>query len=65
MRSEIELFKAQEGERVEGLGKTPRSPKRAPASRGKRSSVISRILVDAQIHAREYVERWIAGRGAE
>lgn len=42
-----------------------RSARRSRVQNGRRSSVIASILADAGRGAPEYVERWVAGRGAE
>jgi len=42
-----------------------RSARRSRVQNGRRLSVIANILADAGRGAPEYVERWVAGRGAE
>ena len=75
MRSSIELASQQNGgiacDEDRGSAFLPSADHepalsgRGPAVSTRRPGIFSSILLDAARGAREYVERWVAGRGAE
>jgi hypothetical protein len=50
---------------VASAEREPAGAAQSAAVAGRRSGIFSNILLDAARGAREYVERWVAGRGAE
>ncbi len=54
------------GPRIDCTGSRPATlTGRKPAAPGRRSTILARLLADAASAAREYSQRWLAGRGAE
>ena len=68
MRSDLDATSLRDSigdpERFEVYEETPIA-KRGSGAKARRANIVAQILVDATQGAREYVERWKAGRGAE